>query len=55
MLLLDEPTVTLDEHGAALVERLIARQRERGLTVIATNDQRELRHGDYVLRLGGEK
>lgn len=54
VLLLDEPTVTLDEHGAALVERLIARQRERGLTVIATNDQRELRHGDYVLRLGGQ-
>ena len=51
VLLLDEPTVTLDERGAALVERVIARQRSRGLAVIATNDARELRYGDYVLRL----
>lgn len=54
VLLLDEPTVTLDERGTALVERVIIRQREQGLTVIATNDQRELRFGDYVLRLGTE-
>jgi heme exporter protein A len=53
VLLLDEPTVTLDERGAALVERIVARQRKRGITVIATNDPRELRFGDYVLRLGG--
>ncbi len=54
-LLLDEPTVTLDDRGAALVERLVARQRERGIVVIATNDPRELRFGDYVLRLGAEE
>jgi heme exporter protein A len=53
VLLLDEPTVTLDERGAALVERVVERQRGRGITVIATNDPRELRYGDYVLRLGG--
>ncbi|MBK9711938.1 MAG: ABC transporter ATP-binding protein [Kouleothrix sp.] len=51
VLLLDEPTVTLDERGAALVERVVAAQRERGISVIATNDPRELRYGDYVLRL----
>jgi heme exporter protein A len=51
VLLLDEPTVTLDERGAALVERVVAAQRERGITVIATNDPRELRYGDYVLQL----
>jgi heme exporter protein A len=51
VLLLDEPTVTLDERGAALVERIVAAQRERGIAVIATNDPRELRYGDYVLRL----
>ena len=51
VLLLDEPTVTLDEHGAALVEQVVAAQRKRGITIIATNDQRELRFGDYVLRL----
>jgi heme exporter protein A len=53
ILLLDEPTVTLDERGAALFERVVAAQRERGITVIATNDPREIRFGDYVLRLGG--
>jgi heme exporter protein A len=52
VLLLDEPTVTLDERGAALVEQVAARQRERGITVIATNDPREIRFGDYVLHLG---
>lgn len=51
LLLLDEPTVTLDERGAALVEQVIARQRRRGITVVATNDPREERYGDYVLRL----
>ena len=54
VLLLDEPTVTLDERGAALVERVVARQRSHGITIIATNDARELRYGDYVLRLEGE-
>jgi heme exporter protein A len=52
ILLLDEPTVTFDERGAALFERVAERQRERGILVIATNDPRELRFGDYVLRLG---
>lgn len=53
VLLLDEPTVTLDERGAALVEQVIAQQRDHGITVIATNDPREVRFGDYVLRLEG--
>ncbi|GAB4109165.1 MAG: heme ABC exporter ATP-binding protein CcmA [Roseiflexaceae bacterium] len=52
VLLLDEPTVTLDERGAALVEQIVERQRQRGITVIATNDPRELRFADYVMRLG---
>jgi heme exporter protein A len=53
VLLLDEPTVTLDERGAAVVERIVQAQRARGIAVIATNDPRELRYGDYVLHLGG--
>lgn len=52
VLLLDEPTVTLDVRGAELVERVVEAQRQIGLTIIATNDQRELRFGDYVLTLG---
>jgi heme exporter protein A len=54
VLLLDEPTVTLDERGAALVDQVVASQRERGITIIATNDPRELRFGDYVLRLSAD-
>lgn len=52
VLLLDEPTVTLDERGAAVVDAVIAEQRRRGIVVVATNDPRELRFGDLILRLG---
>jgi heme ABC exporter, ATP-binding protein CcmA len=52
VLLLDEPTVTLDERGSDTVARIIERQRARGIVVIATNDPRELAWGDYVLTLG---
>lgn len=50
-LLLDEPGSNLDEGGRAIVEGLIARQRERGLVVLATNEPREVAYGDIVLRL----
>jgi heme exporter protein A len=52
VLLLDEPTVTLDEQGAEGVERIVQTQREQGLTIIATNDPREYRFADYILTLG---
>jgi heme exporter protein A len=51
VLLLDEPTVTLDERGAAMVDAVITAQRRQGIVVIATNDPRELRYGDLLLRL----
>ena len=53
-LLLDEPGSNLDEAGRAMVEALIARQREQGLLVLATNDPHEVTYGDVVLRLEGE-
>lgn len=53
VLLLDEPTITLDEHGAKVVDELIDAQRRGGLAIIATNDPRELRYADLVLQLGG--
>jgi heme exporter protein A len=52
VLLLDEPTLTLDERGAAVVDAVVAEQRRHGIVVIATNDPRELRYGDVILRLG---
>lgn len=52
VLLLDEPTTNLDAAGIALVERIVGEQRARGITIIATNDPRDRRFGDYVLALG---
>ena len=42
ILLLDEPSANLDEGGRALVENLIQAQRARGVTLLATNDSRDL-------------
>ncbi len=53
-LLLDEPGSNLDEAGRTMVEGIIARQRERGLVVLATNEPREVAYGDVVLRLEEE-
>jgi heme exporter protein A len=53
VLLLDEPTVTLDTRGAEVVDRVIERQRRGGIVVVATNDPRELRYADLLLQLGG--
>ncbi len=52
VLLLDEPTVTLDVRGAEVVDQVIARQRRDGIVVVATNDPRELRYADLLLELG---
>jgi heme exporter protein A len=53
LLLLDEPTANLDAAGTALVEEVIAEQRQRGLLVLATNEPAETRHADLLLTLGG--
>lgn len=54
VLLLDEPTANLDVSGVEMVERVIARQRERqggGLALVATNEPRELEWGEVQVRL----
>lgn len=51
VLLLDEPTITFDQRGAAMCAEIVTAQRQRGIVVIATNDAREEQLGDYVLRL----
>jgi heme exporter protein A len=51
VLLLDEPTVMLDTAGTDVVEAIVEQQRKHGITVLATNDQREQRFGDYLLTL----
>ena len=51
LLLLDEPSVMLDKTGHDLLERVVTRQRAHGITVIATNDPREQRFADLLMRL----
>jgi heme exporter protein A len=51
LLLLDEPSVMLDQSGHELLERVVMRQRQHGITVIATNDPRETRFADITLAL----
>ncbi len=44
LLLLDEPTTNLDDAGRALVEQVVAHQREAGrLLILATNDPTEVK------------
>jgi heme ABC exporter ATP-binding subunit CcmA len=53
LLLLDEPSLALDEKGVALVGEMIATQRARGgVTLLATNDAREVALGDRAFGLG---
>lgn len=54
VLLLDEPTTNLDAAGIALVDTIVAEQRERGITVIATNDRRDRQYGTLQLALDKE-
>jgi len=42
LLLLDEPGANLDEAGRSIVQKVVAEQRVRGITVIASNDPRDL-------------
>lgn len=53
VLLLDEPGVSLDEHGRALVDLICFEQRERGVLLVATNDPQERRLGNLELELAG--
>jgi heme exporter protein A len=52
LLLLDEPSVTLDEAGRELVESVITNQQDRGgLVVVATNRPEEADRHDRCLRI----
>ncbi len=53
VLLLDEPSVTLDETGQQQVAAVVARQRTRGLAMVAANDPRDVAYGTRIVRLGG--
>ena len=51
LLFLDEPGANLDEAGRFIVQKVVAEQRLRGITVIASNDPRDLALADERVTL----
>jgi heme exporter protein A len=51
LLLLDEPGSNLDSKGIKVVEEIIANQRNAGMTVIASNEKREVDYADRIINL----
>jgi heme exporter protein A len=51
LLLLDEPGCNLDSKGMEIVEAVISEQRRLGMTVIASNEKREVDYGDRIINL----
>ncbi len=55
ILLLDEPTTNLDHRGKEMVERIIIRQREKGIVVIASNEPEEVeKYGEGIISLDAQ-
>ena len=54
VLLLDEPMIGLDAEGRAIVERVVAAQRRKGLVVLASNDSRDFMEPEREIILGRE-
>jgi len=52
-LLLDEPTSNLDEEGKDIVSQIIARQKEQGILIMATNEPEEYAFAEKQYRLNG--
>ena len=53
LLLLDEPGCNLDSKGIKIVEDIISDHRQLGMTVIASNEKREVDYADRVINLSG--
>jgi heme exporter protein A len=51
LLLLDEPGSNLDSKGMKIVEEIVLQQRQFGITVIASNEKREVDYADRVINL----
>lgn len=51
LLLLDEAGSNLDDRGMKTVEAVISQQRQLGISVIASNEKRELDYADRVINL----
>jgi heme exporter protein A len=51
VLLLDEPTAYLDRDGRTLVAEVVREHRERGILVLATNEEEEYELADRTIRI----
>jgi heme exporter protein A len=51
LLLLDEPGCNLDSEGMKIVDYITLEQRKFGMTVIASNEEREVRYADKTINL----
>ena len=51
LLLLDEPGCNLDSKGMRIVESITIKQRQFGMTVIASNEKREVDYADRIINL----
>lgn len=51
VLILDEPSASLDESGRAVVARIVEEQKKHGAVIIATNDQSDRGYATHELEL----
>jgi heme exporter protein A len=51
LLLLDEPGTNLDSKGMQIVRDIIAKQKQWGMTIIASNEKREIDYADRIINL----
>jgi ABC-type multidrug transport system ATPase subunit len=54
ILLLDEPMTGLDSNGRRIVEDIVAKAQERGVVLLASNDERDFGSPDRVIELGDD-
>lgn len=52
ILILDEPGISLDASGRQLVSDIVIQGKRNGIVIVASNDDRELVHADYLVDMG---
>ncbi len=54
ILIVDEPTVNLDENGKGIVRDIISARRKNAIVIIATNEKEDYPLADNICQLGGQ-
>jgi len=52
VLILDEPTISLDEEGVEFVQKIVAVQKQYGILVVASNDKKEIGWCEKIIQMG---